>query len=187
MTRGMNARIAGFTLLFYIGAGVTELVLRGAGHSADGIAVRLARMGQQASALVLAVTLYRITRDEGPVLAIVAMICRMLEGVGSTIASLLQVRWNQNAIFFAVGSTLFAYLFLRGRMIPAALAWLGFLASVSLVVILPLQLAGLFGGRSNWFGAVTWLMWLPMLVFEVTLALWLIVKGVAMPVRRQTT
>jgi hypothetical protein len=115
------------------------------------------------------------------------MFCRILEGLGSTIASLLQVRWNQNAIFFAVGSTLFAYLFLRGRMIPAALAWLGFLASVFLLVILPLQLAGLFGRGSNWFGAVTCLMWLPMLVFEVTLALWLIVKGVAIPALRQTT
>lgn len=187
MTRRTTARIAGFTLLFYIGIGVTELVLRSGGAGAGGAAVRFARIGQQASALVLAVTLYMMTRDEGPVLALLAMFCRILEGLGSTFASLLQVRWNQNAIFFALGSTLFAYLLLRGRMIPAALAWLGFLASVFLVVILPLQLAGLFGRGANWFGAVTWLTWLPMLVFEVTLALWLIVKGVAMPARRQTT
>ena len=62
-----------------------------------------------------------------------------------------------------------------------ALAWLGVLASVLLVVILPLQLAGLFGGLTSWSVSVTWLVWLPMLVFEVTLALWLLIKGVAMP------
>jgi hypothetical protein len=64
-------------------------------------------------------------------------------------------------------------LLLRGRMIPVALAWLGVLASVLFVVILPLQLAGLVGGP------VTGFMWLPMLVFEVALALWLLIKGVA--------
>jgi hypothetical protein len=29
-------------------------------------------------------------------------------------------------------------------------------------------------------------MWFPMLAFEVTLALWLIIKGAAMPPRRQS-
>jgi hypothetical protein len=71
-------------------------------------------------------------------------------------------------------------------MIPVALAWLGVLASVLLVMILPLQRAGLFGGAVNWFSSVTWLLWLPMLVFEVTLAVWLIVKGAATPAPRQS-
>ena len=66
-----------------------------------------------------------------------------------------------------MGSTLFSWLLLRGRMIPVGLAWLGVLASVLLVVLCPLQLAGLLGGP------VTQFMWLPMLVFEVVLALWL--------------
>jgi hypothetical protein len=68
-------------------------------------------------------------------------------------------------------------------MIPVQLAWLGVLASLLLVVILPLQLAAstaLFGGP------VAWLMWLPMLVFEVILALWLLIKGVATPAPRQS-
>lgn len=42
-------------------------------------------------------------------------------------------------------------------------------------MLLPLQLAIPFGGL------VGWLMWMPMLVFEVVLALWLIIKGVATP------
>jgi hypothetical protein len=38
----------------------------------------------------------------------------------------------------------------------------------------------------NWSSSVTWLMSFPMLVFELTLAMWLIVKGVAMPPNRQS-
>ena len=69
----------------------------------------------------------------------------------------------------------FCYLFVRARTIPLALAWLGLVASVLLVVVLPVQLAGFITGP------VTYLVWLPMLVFEVTFALWLLIKGVAMP------
>ncbi len=90
-------------------------------------------------------------------------------------ALLLRPGGGTGAIYFAVGSTLFSWLLLRGRMVPVALARLGVFASVLLVVILPLQLAGLLGAV-NWFGVVTWLIWLPALVFEVWLALWLLVK-----------
>jgi hypothetical protein len=82
------------------------------------------------------------------------------------------------ATFFAVGSALFSWLFLRGRMIPSPLAWLGVVASVLLVVCLPLQLAGWLAGP------ITRLMWLPMLAFEVPLGLWLLIKGVAVPVKQ---
>jgi hypothetical protein len=82
------------------------------------------------------------------------------------------------ATCFALGSTLFSYLFLRGRGIPVALAWLGLLASILLVVGLPLRIAGFIG--APW----TSLIWIPMAVFEVALALWLIFKGVAMPLER---
>lgn len=44
-----------------------------------------------------------------------------------------------------------------------------------LMLLLPFRLAGFR------FGPVTLFMWLPMLVFEVTFPLWLIVKGVAEP------
>ena len=64
---------------------------------------------------------------------------------------------------------------------PLALAWLGVLyASVLLVVVLPLQLVRVG------VGPITSFMWLPMLVFEVVLALWLIIKGVEMPVRMRS-
>jgi len=82
------------------------------------------------------------------------------------------------ATCFAVGSTLFSYLFLRARSIPVPLAWLGVLASVLLVIALPVELAGFLPG------SLAWPIWLPMLIFEVTLALWLIGKGVTLPVPR---
>ena len=79
-------------------------------------------------------------------------------------------------IFFAIGSTCFSWLFLRGLIIPAVLAWLGVVASVLLVIMLPLQLAGAVPGRIVQF------CWIPMAAFEIPLGLWLIIKGAAMPV-----
>ena len=62
-------------------------------------------------------------------------------------------------------------------MVPVPLAWLGVVASVLLLAGLPVQLVGFFGGPTGW------LMWLPMLMFEVVLGLWLLIKGVAAPAR----
>lgn len=98
------ARVAGFTFIFYIAAGITSLTLGGQSQFAD-----LLYFLQNVSALVL-----------------------------------------------------------------------GMIASVLLVLILPLQLAGILTS-SGWTPSVTWMIWLPMLVFEVTLALWLLIKGVAAP------
>ena len=219
MTRSTNAKIAGFTFLFYIAVGITTLALSSRAIGTGDIAAKLASIAQHATTLrvlvvlyllmsfapvVLAVTLYALTRDQDPDLARLGMICRVLEGIADSIPATLGLLWlatatdakvlnteavhalgafqlrpggGTGAMFFAVGSTLFSWLLLRGRMIPVALGRLGVGASVLLVVILPLQLAGLLGGSENWFGPITWLMWLPMLVFEVTLALWLIIKG----------
>jgi hypothetical protein len=83
------------------------------------------------------------------------------------------------AIFFAVGSTIFSYLLLRGRMVPVPITWLGVFASGLLAVVLPLQLAGFSTGPLTGY-----YQWLPALVFQVVLALWLLIKGVATPARR---
>jgi len=223
MTRTTNARIAGFTFLFYIAVAFPSMVLFGRATSGEGIAAKFASIAQHAtdvrvavvlsllgcfSALVLAVTLYAITREVDADLAMLALTCRVAEGVisGISIPETLGLLWLATATganapdpgaaqalgayllkgdmavtatFFAVGSTLFSYLFLRGRMIPVALAWLGVLASVLLVVLLPAQLAGFLKGP------VTFYIFMPMLVFEVALALWLIIKGVAAPANRR--
>ena len=220
MTRKTNSRIAGFTFLFYIAVGISSMIVSRGATAGEGVAAKLASMAQHAnavhvnivltlleafSAIVLAVTLYALTRDEDPDLAMLGMSCRLVEGViGATavqsslgllwLATAPQAQapnpatgqgigaflfWGQGgatlpAIFFAVGSTLFSWLFLRGRMIPVWLAWLGVLASVLLVVTLPLQLADI---------PVTGFIWLPAAVFEITFAFWLLIKGAAPPAR----
>jgi hypothetical protein len=225
MTRTTNARIAGVTYLFYtvIALGADLLMHHATGAGVDGDAAKLARFAQYAtdvrmaivlrllecfSALVLAVTLYAITRDQGHELAVLALVCRVAEGllgalsipdyvgllwlaragVGTGVPDIATKNALQaflmmpgpsvplSAIFFAVGSTIFAWLLLRGRMVPVALAWLGVLASGLLVVVIPLQIAGFSTGPLSGFSQ-----WLPALVFQLVLALWLIIKGVATP------
>ena len=159
------ARVAGFTFLFYIVAGISSMMLGSESQFAD-----LLSLLQSFSALVLGVTLYELTRAQGPVLALLALTCRIAEAI----------QYGESAIYFAVASLLFSWLLLRGMLIPTTLAQLGVLASALLVVILPAQLAGLFGGSMSWASTITWLVWLPMLIFEVIFAVWLMFKGVKM-------
>src|SRR5438093_1551619 len=114
MTRRTNARIAGFTYLFYIAVAFPEMVLFDRATSGEGIAAKLGNIGQHATDV-------------------------------------------------------------RGRMVPVSLAWLGVVGSAWLVVGLPLQVAGFLRGP------VTQLMWLPVAVFELVVAVWLLIKGVATP------
>ena len=96
MTRTTNARIAGFTYLFYAAIGICIELLMHQARGGDGGAAKLARIGQYAtnvrltilitlleclSALVLGVTLYGITRDEDHELAMLGLVCRVAEGV----------------------------------------------------------------------------------------------------------
>lgn len=225
MTRNTNARVAGFTFLFYASVGVCiEALMHQARGSGRG-AAELVRIGQYAtnvrlsilivllecvSALVLGVTLYGITRDQDHELAMMVLVCRVAEGVlgMSNIPNYLGLLWlakpgggagtpditTTNAlrtlllmpvptvplgtIFFAVGSTIFCWLLLRGRMVPVSIAWLGLFASGLLAVVLPLQLAGFSTGPLTGY-----VQWLPALLFQIVLALWLLIKGVATPVR----
>ncbi len=156
-------RVAGFAFLFYIAAGITSMAL-GSHSPLTGLLSLL----QSFSALMLGVTLYALTYEQGPVLALFALTCRVAEAI----------QYGESAIYFSVASLLFSWLLWRGRLIPTLLAQLGIIASALLVIILPFQLVGLFGGSTSWASSVTWLLWLPMLIFEVTLALWLMIKGV---------
>src|SRR5688572_15458887 len=159
------ARVAGLTFLYYIAAGIASLALGDQTPVSE-----VLTLSTSFAALVLGVTLYAITRAQEPIVALLAMMCRVIEAMH-----------GEAAIFFAVSSLLFCWLLLRGRMIPLALAWLGMIASVLLIVVLPLQMLDLFGGPTNWSSSVAWLPWMPMLVFEVVFALWLLIKGVELP------
>ena len=171
MNRATTARIAGFTLLFYIVVGISAMA--GAFH---GVAKELATVAQNASAVVLALTLYVVTRVQGKRVAALGMIARLGEGMLGAIVAVTGIALSHPnlvaATLFAIGSAFFCWLLLRGRMIPLVLAWLGVVASAILIVGLPLQLAGLLRG------GITQLMWMPMLAFEVPGGLWLMVKGV---------
>lgn len=217
MTRKTNARLAGFMFLFYIVCAFPQMVLFNRVASGEGIAAKLASIAQHVptmrwiivlelitfvDAVALAVALYGLTRDEDQELAVLALSCRVGEGILNAIpvstlgllwlatdaskaaaqdagavnalgSLLLQIgTWKALAAAncFAVGSTVFAYLFLRARSIPIWLAWVGVLGSLLIVILLPLQLAGFVGGR------VTDLMWIPIAVFEIVFGFWLLFK-----------
>lgn len=153
-------------------------------------------------ALVLAVTLYAITREEDPDIAMLGLTCRVTEGVvgaasiPATLALLALVTATGaaasdaaatqaigalvlervplvGAIFFGVGGTLFAWLLRRGRMVPAWLADLGVFSSALVVVAMFLQVGGVLSDT------IVQLSWIPVAIFELTLAGWFILKGVA--------
>jgi len=219
MTRTRNARVAGFAFLFYIAAAATGMVLAGRAAGKGEVAAKLVSIAQHApqmrlgivlellgcvSALVLAVTLYAITRDVDPDLALMVLVFRTVEGVIGVVgfSSMLGKLWLAtaagaaapspsaanvigpilfelpgwsailSATFFAIGSTFFTYLLVRGRLVPMALAWLGLAASILLVIALPLRLVGLIGSP------MAELVWIPMAAFEVPLGLWLMIRGV---------
>lgn len=220
MTLKTNARLAGFAFLLYIAAGITSMALFARATSgASGAVAKLASIAQHESlvrvtvlltlvafmcALVLGVTLYALTRSQDRELALLALCCRVTEGVVAATAAISSLQLlsvakastvgadtasaqafgglmlqqggstgNIAATCFVIGSTLFSYLFLRARSIPVPLAWLGVVASGLLLVLLPMELAGIY--------KVSFLMWMPMLAFELTFAFWLIIKGVAAP------
>jgi hypothetical protein len=170
MPRTTAARVAGFTFLVYIAVGISSMA--GAFRGVP----TLATYAQNASAVTLALTLFVVTRVEQPVVAALGMIFRIGEGALGAVLELTGIPLSRptlvSATLFAIGSTLFCWLLLRGRMVPDALAWTGVIASVILVVGLPLQL----GGQLH--APLTTLMWMPMLVFEVPTGLWLLAKGV---------
>ena len=217
MTRRTNARIAGIAYLAYIAAAFPAMLLSNRATSGEGMAAKLVGLALHATdvrlaavlsligcfcALVLAVTLYAITREQDRDLALLALTCRVAEGVtgaasipvtlgllalataaggntpdpraaGAVGAFVLAQPWLIGAAFFAVGSTIFSWLLLRGRMVPVWLAGLGVVASAVVALALPLQLMEVLPSL------VAQLIWLPVAVFELVLAVWLIAKGAA--------
>jgi preprotein translocase subunit SecG len=223
MTLRTNARIAGITFLLYIVTGITGMILFHQASGGDTTAARLASIASHATlvrcttlltmlefvyALVLATTIFALTRDIDRDLALLAAACRFAEGVLAAMSAdqrleLLSIATASttatgadaaatiaqgNLMFagsvlvpslcFVCGSTIYSFLFLRGRNIPAAIAWNGVFASLLLLVALPVQIAGFLPG-----GAAM-LIWIPMALFEVVFGVWLIARGVTAPMPR---
>ena len=150
-------------------------------------------------AFALAISLYGFTRDEDPDIARLGMLCRFAEGLFAAPFISLSLLWlagdgagtlgdSTNALaayvfklspwmvtfsayLFALGSTAFCYLLLRGRMIPTWLAWTGVIGSVLLVFTLPLSFIGVV--RKPF----TDLAWIPIAVFEIVVSVWFLWTG----------
>src|SRR5688500_10850424 len=112
MTLTTNARTAGATMILYLVAGIGSLVM--AGHAIVGVLTLV----ESLSALVLGVTFFAMTRETDRDVALMAMMCRVIEAVP-----------GEGFVYSAVGWLLFSWLMLHGRTIPAGLAWLGVAAS----------------------------------------------------------
>jgi len=224
MTRRTNARVAGVAYLAYFVLGIGSMVLAGRANHGSSIAERLTSIASHLTdmraalvltlfssfmALVLGVTLYALTRDQDPDVAMMGLVFRAGEGVAGALGMQhsLGLLWLATvtgpkspdadtaralgtlflraegggvaAVLFAVGSACFCWLLLRGRMIPTWLAGIGFLASILWIVGYPLQMVGVLPN------VLTYPMWALMALFELPFAAWLIVKGVAPPARMQ--
>src|SRR3954464_9549081 len=109
MTRNTSAKIAGFTFLFYIVAGILSMIIFGRASTGNGIAERLASIAghptalrfdfilgllESFSAIVLGVTLYAITREQDQDLAIAGLVFRLGEGlIGISLPIPLGLLW----------------------------------------------------------------------------------------------
>lgn len=164
MTVTANARAAGGAYVVYLFFGIGAMAAPAASRGIFDAVTALC-------ALTLGVTLYALTGNVDRDLAMIAMACRLLEAAP-----------GNGEFYFAVGSTIFCWLLLRGALIPAGLAWLGFASSAFLVALKAVHLST--GTTTDWSSPVTWFVWLPTLIFELTFAVWLLTKGVA-PVFQQ--
>ncbi len=227
--RRTAARAAGCTYLLYIAVGILAVVLFGrATTGAQGTAAKLAGIAQHATgvrvavvlsllacfaALVLAVTLYALTRDQVPDLALLALTCRVGEGVLNAaigVPAMAGLLWlgmaaqpgeRDAASAQALGTFLFKVLswnpIIAATFFAAGSTLFSWLLLRGRMVPVPLAWLGVLASAllvvvlplqlaGFIAGPVTLLTWLPMLAFEVTFALWLLFKGVGTPGRRQS-
>jgi uncharacterized protein DUF4386 len=198
--------IGSMILMNRIGGGgdVTAMLASIAQHATLYRAISLLVWLQFLYAVVLGVTLYALTRDQDRDLAVIAMCCRLVEGAMAAVSTsqrfeiLSLARASATAgtgadaaaahalgtlmlgtdgggvaaLCFSVAAMIFSYLFLRARSIPTWLAWLGVVSSALWLIGMPARMLGFL------HGAAVYVMWIPMGIFEITLAVLLLVKGV---------
>ena len=114
MTRRTNARIAGLTFLLYIAVALPSTILFGKAASGEGPVARLGSIAQHTvqmrvaivlslascfAAIVLAITLYALTREQDRDIALIGFACRLGEGLlgGTFILTKLELLWLATA------------------------------------------------------------------------------------------
>jgi hypothetical protein len=194
------------------GAEGTDAILAGIARHASAVRMTvILELLECFSALVLAVTLYRITRDESSELAMLALVCRVCESVLAAIGirrtlGLLWLATTGDRVgghLTATADALGAYLLMpaQSAMIGAPFFAVGTMIFSYLLLrsrSVPATLAGLGVFASvllvvglplqlaEFFkGPMTLWMWGPMFAFQFLLGVWLLIKGVATQTRRQ--
>jgi hypothetical protein len=185
------ARLAGFMYLFVIAADILGMVLASRPDGA-GALHRIGLSSQLIGSLctvLLAMGLYVAVKPIDNNLALLALVFRLVEAAGglqlvsafdesqlpahATVHSAVHSAAPYvPALFFSAGSTIFFYLFLKSTYIPKVLSVLGLVGSVLFAIVS--------------FGCLIWPEhaamlqpgWIPMAVAEISVGLWLLVKGV---------
>ncbi len=211
-----RSRLAGYAYLTYIVFTMSAAVLAGktttGANTSQMLAslrntIRIAQVTvmldlvQIVCGVILAVTLYRLSRTVDATLALLAMAFRFGEGLTGFIPLLSKLELMKLAttsdpacasnagclaiadeilsrpdnlfgqFCFVVGGFLFAYLLLVGRLIPRWMAWTGVITIGLQLLCVPLYVATVLPGK-----IVSWL-WIPILLYEVPLGVWLILRG----------
>jgi hypothetical protein len=217
VTKRTEARVAGYTYLSYIVFAMLSTVLSskttvGADTSQMLATLRntiwiargtvLLDLLQIVCAVVLAVTLYRLSKVVDATLAMIAMGFRFGEGLLSFLPllgklELMKLATGSNGLCaentgclavageifnrpddlfsqfcFVVGGSLFAYLLLAGHLVPRWIAWTGVITIGLQLICVTLNVAAILPGR------VVNSLWFPILLYEVPLGVCLIRKGV---------
>jgi hypothetical protein len=219
-SRAITARVVGSTIFVYIATSITGTIVFTRITEGQGIAARLANIAQHSpqmglsfllamltifEALILAVTLYVLTRDEHADLALFALTCRVVEGVLNAIPAIAMLALLSVAVragmgagsdataLGAVGSFL---LKLQGWSTTVSAPVFGVGSAIYYYLFaragsIPRPLAW-FGVLSSALlvvaiplegvqiitGALAFYIWLPSLLFELMFAPWLLIKGV---------
>ena len=219
-SRAITARVVGSTIFFYIATSITGTILFGRITEGEGIAARLANIAQHSpqmglsfllamltifEALILAVALYVLTRDENADLALFALTCRVVEGVLNAVPAIAMLALLSIAVraSTAVGSDA-AALDAVGSFLLKLQGWSTTVSAPvfgvgSAIYYYLLARAGSIPRPLAWFGvlssalivvaipleavqvitgALAFYIWLPSLLFELMFAPWLLIKGV---------
>jgi len=131
-----------------------------------------------ACTLILIISLYQVLKPVNKKLAQAALFWRLAEAFIILIMMIFSLEGNSqiigfniSSILFSIGSLIFFYLFLKSKYIPATISVFGIFASV-MVTIVGFGIL-IFPNHSG----IIQLGWIPMLIAEIILAYWLLVKG----------